>query len=261
MEAYVEAKRQVYVRQEGDDVHVGNRDDPLAASVSRRAPVEVRWFTLGAPRPGETGFRDDELVARGEGGEEVRLGVPVHASPSHRADVAAAAAAAIAFGVAVEAAGAAVAAFAPLPHRGQVVAEVDGVRFIDDSKATNPHAALAAIRGMRDVVLIAGGRDKGIDLSPLAEAVPALAAVVAIGEAAAAVGSVFEGLVPVEKAGSIEEAVDLARALAPRPGTVLLAPACSSLDMFRDYAERGDRFAAAALAGRGGERGRDGRVC
>ena len=120
------------------------------------------------------------------------------------------------------------------------------VVFLDDSKATNVHAALHALSGRHDVVLIAGGVAKGVDLSPLAEAAPALSAVVAIGEAAPEIGSVFAGVVPVHPAGSIEAATEVALALASRPGTVLLAPACASWDMFRDYAERGERFARAA---------------
>ena len=122
------------------------------------------------------------------------------------------------------------------------------MRFVDNSKATNVHAALAAIDGVHGAVLIAGGRAKGVDLSPLRSRADRLAGVVAIGESASEIESVFDGLVPVRRAGSIEEATVEALALAPRPGTVLLAPACASWDMFRDYAERGDRFAAAARA-------------
>src|SRR5207237_8515065 len=109
------------------------------------------------------------------------------------------------------------------------------VAFVDDSKATNPHAALAALEGVHDAVLIAGGLSKGVDLSPLAAATPRLAGVVVIGEAAAEIAALFEASVPVRKAGSIEEATNLARALAPEGGTVLLAPACASQDLFRAH--------------------------
>jgi UDP-N-acetylmuramoylalanine--D-glutamate ligase len=123
---------------------------------------------------------------------------------------------------------------------------VGSVRFVDDSKATNPHAALAALEGLDRAVLVAGGLAKGVDLSPLAAATPSLAGVVVLGEAAAEIAALFEGVVPVRKAGSIEEAVGLGLELAPDEGTVILAPACASQDMFRDYRERGERFAAAA---------------
>jgi UDP-N-acetylmuramoylalanine--D-glutamate ligase len=89
---------------------------------------------------------------------------------------------------------------------------------------------------------------KGVDLSPLAGAVSSLAGAVVIGEAAAEVASLFDATIPVRKAGSMEEAVRLAFEMAPERGTVLLAPACASQDMFRDYRERGDRFTAAAQA-------------
>jgi UDP-N-acetylmuramoylalanine--D-glutamate ligase len=128
------------------------------------------------------------------------------------------------------------------------VAQAGSVRFVDDSKATNPHAALAALEGVHDAVLIAGGLAKGVDLSPLVSAAENLTAVVAIGQAAAAVAEVFDGRVPVLRAESIEDAVEKAFAAAPERGTVVLAPACASQDMFRDYRERGERFAAAARA-------------
>ena len=136
----------------------------------------------------------------------------------------------------------------PLPHRGEEVARAGSVAFLDDSKATNVHATLHALAGRRDVVLIAGGLAKGADLSPLGEAIPSLAGVVAMGEAASEIVALFEGRAPVRKAGSMEEAVRTAFELAPAGGTVLLAPACASWDMFRDYVERGERFAAAARA-------------
>jgi UDP-N-acetylmuramoylalanine--D-glutamate ligase len=95
-------------------------------------------------------------------------------------------------------------------------------------------------------VLIAGGDAKGVDLSPIGALAGRLAGVVAIGASADEVVGLFEGLVPTRKAGSIEEAVRTAFELAPPDGAVLLAPACASWDMFRDYQERGDRFAEAA---------------
>jgi UDP-N-acetylmuramoylalanine--D-glutamate ligase len=138
-----------------------------------------------------------------------------------------------------------------------VVETVDGVRFVDNSKATNVHAAAAAIDGAGSAVLIAGGRAKGADLSPLRIHAGGLRAVIAIGEAARDVVEVFEGVAPTSTAASIEEAVRDAFAAA-RPGdTILLAPACASWDQFPNYAARGDRFAAAArsLRAEAGARG------
>jgi UDP-N-acetylmuramoylalanine--D-glutamate ligase len=249
-EAYAEAKARVFVNQRGDDVHVGNRDDPVAAAVSRRAACRVVWFRLDAPGDGEVGYLGEELVARLDG--EVRLGPPAGPGVGFRADAAAAAAAGLAFGLPPEAVRAGLAEAPALRHRGEVVAEVGGVRFVDDSKATNPHAALAALEGRTGVVLIAGGLAKGVDLSPLAAAASRLRGVVAIGQAADELVALFEPLVPTRKAGSMDEAVRTAAELAGGRGTVLLAPACASQDMFADYAERGDRFAlAAAMLARG----------
>jgi UDP-N-acetylmuramoylalanine--D-glutamate ligase len=124
------------------------------------------------------------------------------------------------------------------------------VAFVDDSKATNPHAALAALAGSSNTVLIAGGLSKGVDLAPLASASPRPLAVVALGEAADELVRVFSRIAPVHVVASIEEAVrvgfELARERTDSNSTVLLAPACASQDMFRDYADRGERFAAAA---------------
>jgi UDP-N-acetylmuramoylalanine--D-glutamate ligase len=119
------------------------------------------------------------------------------------------------------------------------------VSWYDDSKATAPHATLAAVRGFDSVVLIAGGRNKGLDLHELAAAAERLRAVVAIGDAAPEVEAVFTGVVPVRTATSMDEAVAAAHELA-RPGdTVLLSPGCASFDWYRSYGERGDDFARA----------------
>ncbi len=245
-DAYAAAKARVFELQGPEEVHVGNAEDPAAASISRTARCSRLWFRLSEPGEGEVGYVDGVLVARVDG--EQRLDRPPASSEGFRADVAAAAAAALAYGLPAEAIVEGMHAMRPLAHRGEEVARIGGVAFVDDSKATNVHAALHALAGRRRVVLIAGGVAKGVDLSPLADAAPALSAVVAIGASASEVAGLFEGSVPVRKAESMEEAVRAAFELAPPGGTVMLAPACASWDMFRDYAERGERFAAAARA-------------
>jgi UDP-N-acetylmuramoylalanine--D-glutamate ligase len=122
---------------------------------------------------------------------------------------------------------------------------VNGVSYIDDSKATNPHATLSAVETLENVVLIAGGRSKGIDLSPLAYAVPPVMAVVALGEAAHEIEGIFDGIAPVTLAADMDEAVRLAAGHAGPGATVLLSPACASLDMYENYAARGRSFARA----------------
>lgn len=244
VEAYAAAKSRVFELQGPRDTHIGNADDAAAARVSRGAPCSVAWFTMAEPAPGQVGVIATEIVARV--GEDVVLGRPFHDSAGYRADAAAASAAALAFGLPVEAVSEVVRTMPPLPHRGEEVARAGSVSFVDDSKATNPHAALHALDGRHDVVLIAGGLAKGVDLSPMLAALPNLAGLVAIGDARDELVRLFDGRVSVRTASSMEEAVRISFALAPKGGTVLLAPACASWDMFRDYAERGDRFAAAA---------------
>ncbi len=243
-EHYAASKERVYELQGPGDVHVGNAEDERAAAISRGAPCSVVWFRPGEPADGEVGVVDEEVVSRL--GAEVRLGAPVLSSAGFLADAAAASAAGLSFGLDPDAVAEGLRRTRPLAHRGEEVARAGSIAFLDDSKATNVHATLHALAGRHDVVLIAGGLSKGADLSPLADATPALSGVVAIGESAAEIITLFEGRVPVSKAGSIEEAVREAFELAPVGGIVLLAPASASWDMFRDYAERGERFAAAA---------------
>jgi UDP-N-acetylmuramoylalanine--D-glutamate ligase len=133
--------------------------------------------------------------------------------------------------------------FEGLRHRMELVAEHDGVRWIDDSKATNVHATISAARGLHDVVLLAGGRNKGIDLGELRVLAPDLRAVVAIGDAASEVEDAFAGLVTVVRADSMRAAVAAASELARAGDTVLLSPGCASFDWYLSYAARGDDFA------------------
>jgi UDP-N-acetylmuramoylalanine--D-glutamate ligase len=157
----------------------------------------------------------------------------------------------------------AVAAFRAGPHRLATVGEVRGVTFVNDSKATNPHAAARALAAFPRVVWVAGGRNKGLDFDDLvAGAVDRMVGVVLVGEAAeeltAAMGRAgFTG--PVVRAASVGEAITVGFGLADRGDTVLLAPACASQDQFTDYAERGTAFEAAVerLAARHDHEGGD----
>jgi UDP-N-acetylmuramoylalanine--D-glutamate ligase len=140
--------------------------------------------------------------------------------------------------------------FEGLPHRMVLVRELDGVRWYDDSKATNVASALASLGGLAErFVLVAGGLAKGDDLSPLGELVRARGrGLVAIGTAAPQFHALAAGVVPAEYAADMPQAVAIARSLA-RPGdVVVLAPACASFDQFRSYAHRGDVFTQAVLA-------------
>jgi UDP-N-acetylmuramoylalanine--D-glutamate ligase len=129
-----------------------------------------------------------------------------------------------------------------------LVRDAGGVRWYDDSKATTPASVLAAVRGFDSVVLIAGGRNKDLDLTVLGAAVPPVRAVVAIGDAAGEVVAAFAGRVPVTEAASMDEAVAAAAGAAVAGDAVLLSPGCTSFDKYRSYAERGDDFARAVRA-------------
>jgi len=137
--------------------------------------------------------------------------------------------------------------FPGLPHRSQWIAEVAGVRYVDDSKGTNVGATMAAVAGMPGpLVMIAGGQGKGQDFAPLAQAFRGkVRHAVLIGQDAAVLAAALEGVCTVETVASMPDAVAAAARIARAGDTVLLSPACASLDMFRDYGQRGDVFAAA----------------
>jgi UDP-N-acetylmuramoylalanine--D-glutamate ligase len=141
--------------------------------------------------------------------------------------------------------------FPGLPHRSQWIADVAGVRYIDDSKGTNVGATIAAVAGMPGtLVVIAGGEGKGQDFAPLAPAFRGkVRHVVLIGKDGPAIAAALKGVCTLENAASMQEAVAAATRVGRREGdTVLLSPACASFDMFRDYGHRGDVFAAAVRA-------------
>jgi UDP-N-acetylmuramoylalanine--D-glutamate ligase len=142
----------------------------------------------------------------------------------------------------------ALAKFEGLGHRTALVGEIDNVRYYDDSKGTNVGASVAALCGLEEAkaVLIAGGRDKLGDYGPLARSLGDRGrALVVIGEAAERIAAAAQGFVSTHRANSMREAVQIARSLAQAGDAVLLSPACSSFDMFRDYKDRGDAFVRA----------------
>ena len=246
MAHYAAAKARIWANQRPGDVAVVNAEDAEVLAAASSAPGRVVTFGLA------TGdWRVAGGALRGPGGEVAAVADLPRALPHDLSNALAAMAAATAAGADAAACRAGVSAFTGLPHRVQPVGECGGVRYYDDSKATTPASVLAALRGFESVVLIAGGRNKGLDLRPLAAEAGRLRAVVAIGEAAPEVAAAFDGTeVPVTVAASMEEAVGRATSAA-RPGdAVLLSPACASYDWYRSYGERGDDFArhVAALA-------------
>ncbi len=237
LQAYEEAKARIWAQQGPDDVAVANADDPV---VMRNLPPTPRHRLFGIDQ-GDARLRGDHIVVDHE--PLLRVDELARGLPHDIANALAAALTAGAAGAAPEAVAGVLRAFTGLPHRVQLVAEAGGVRWYDDSKATTPHAVVAGVGGFDTAVLIAGGRNKGVDLSPLGVLGPRLRGVVAIGEAAAEVAAVFAGEVPVRCADSMATAVERAAGLA-RPGdVVVLSPACTSYDWYSDYGARGDDFA------------------
>jgi UDP-N-acetylmuramoylalanine--D-glutamate ligase len=238
-DAYVGDKVHAFAYQRPDGLLVANRDDPIVVRAVRDAPGRVLWFGLGEPVPGSAGWRGDLLVAD-DGTELLTTSGPW--APHDRANIAAAALAARAVGARPDAMSAAVGDFVRLHHRTESVGKAGGVEFVDDSKATNPHATAAAVQGYPSVVLLAGGVSKGVDLGVLTTVRDHLRAVVAIGATPEEVERAFAGVVPTVRAESMGAAVRAAAGLAGPGDVVLLSPACASFDWYDGYAARGDDF-------------------
>ncbi len=245
VEAYVADKSRAVAFQDPTGVLVACADDPAVETAIAHAPARVVHFSLGPPPPAGLGWHGDDLV---DAAGTVLLSVASDAAPHARANLAAAAAAARAVGATDEGIATAVAGFRRLHHRTEPVGKAGGVEFVDDSKATNPHAAAAAIRGYPSVVLVAGGVSKGVDLGALRSVADNLRSVVAIGETPDEVEAAFAGAVPTQRARSMHDAVRAAYATAEPGDVVLLSPACASFDWYRGYAERGDDFAREVAA-------------
>jgi len=251
--AYAAAKARVFANQDGNDWAVVNADDEGAKAVASGATATRRWFGFDGIAEGVT--VDGEWVIERRAGRTTPLVRTAALQVRGRhilADVLAAAAISRIAGATPAAITNAVEGFRGLEHAMELAGEIDGVTFVNDSKATNVASARRAIESIDGrLVAIVGGRYKGGDFRDLRGPLGARqAAVVAIGEATPLVEQALGDAVPVTPAGSMEDAVRTAYEMARPAGTVVLAPACSSFDMFADYADRGRRFkdAVARLA-------------
>lgn len=239
---YIAAKARIWRDQTPSQVAVGNADDPVVAAELSRAPARRVTFGLG---PGADNRVEGTRLVLDDGNVLAEVGELHRAFPHDLANALAAAATVVHAGTTSEAARAALLAFRGLPHRVTLVGEAGGVRWYDDSKATAPHATRAAVQAFPSVVLIAGGRNKGLDLGELVEEADHIRAVVAIGEAGPELAEAFDGRRPVRTATSMDDAVAAAASLARAGDVVLLSPACASFDWYGSYAERGDDFTRA----------------
>lgn len=236
VESYRSAKAAIWRRSDEESTAVVNLDDPVVAAHS---PDRGRVVTFGIHQ-GDFRVRDGELWACSQ--KLADVGELARPQPHELSNHLAAAAVAMSAGASLEAVGSAMLAWAGLPHRVALVGEYRGVRYYDDSKATTPHAVCAAVRSVGPAVLVAGGRNKGLDLGPMADAADKVRSVVAIGDASSELEEVFAGRCPVTVAGSMEEAVRVAAGSAHPGEAVLLSPGCASFDWYGSYAERGDHF-------------------
>ncbi|MEU6861353.1 UDP-N-acetylmuramoyl-L-alanine--D-glutamate ligase [Glycomyces sp. NPDC046736] len=259
-DAYAEAKSAVWRGGRA----VVNLDDPAVVALAKHTDAEITGFTLNQPEPGQFGVALGFLVDY-TGPEPVQICSVEDVRPAGWHNVAnalAAAALARQVGVSHRDIGDAIRGYVPEPHRNVAFAEHDGVTWVDDSKATNPHAAAAALAAYDSIVWVAGGQLKGVDVDDLvSQYAHKLRAAVLIGQDRALIADALARHAPdlpvvVLDGGDDAVMTDVAARAAgfAQPGdTVLLAPAAASYDMFDSYSHRGDAFAAAARAQIAGE--------
>ncbi len=248
-DAYADAKGNVFVNMGPEDVAVVPAGDAVCAKQASRGRARVVTFGPG----GDVRPEGDAIVDSVRGWRFPLSSIPLPGE-HNVLNACASIAMAGALGGNAEQVGRALSSFEGLHHRMQLVAEIDGVSFYDDSKGTNVGASVAALRGLRQprAVLIAGGRDKQGSYGPLVEALRERGrALVVIGEAAERIAAAASGVVTTLRASSMDEAVRAAKEAALPGDAVLLSPACSSYDMFKDYTQRGEVFRASVrqLAG------------
>jgi UDP-N-acetylmuramoylalanine--D-glutamate ligase len=253
-EDYIEAKVRIFQNQTPEDTAVLNKDDPLVARYGRNAKARKAFFSL-QEKVEEGSFLNGQSVVLKVGGREEEYSLAgaslkgIHNVENMMASLTAARL----FGCSKKAIQAALHRFRGLEHRLELVREIEGVRYYNDSKGTNVGSVVKSLQSFSEpVILIAGGKDKKGDLSPLQPLIRSrVKQLILIGEAKERMRRELGGLTETATANTLEEAVRLARHQARRGEVVLLSPACSSFDMFKDYKERGRVFKEAVLALKG----------
>ena len=243
---YIDAKARIFMNQTDRDYAVLNLDDPIVAGFAEK--VAARVVPISQRQVLEQGVfhRNGEIIFRWAGKEEVIPTGSFQLKGVHNIEnIMAALAATIVTGGAAGPARLAVEAFRGLRHRMELVRELNGVNWYEDSKATNVGSVEKALASFTDITLIAGGKDKGGSYAPLAGLVrERVRHMILIGEAKERMREELGGLTDTRLAGSLDEAVAAAAEITEPGGVVLFSPACSSFDMFRDYEERAERFRA-----------------
>ncbi len=251
LEAYAAAKARIAKLQTESDHLVFNADDPWADAIAKDAIAMTHRFSAMRPLDHGACIDANRFLIRDQGNEILSLPLE-DLSPAARSPVSNALAAALAayvLGVSADSIKQTLLEFDGLAHRSQLVCTRDGVRFVNDSKATNPAAALASVNAQPPpVVALFGGRNKGLDFEPLRGTADRLRAAILFGESAADLELCLGGRITTVETDSLEAAVAAAVARAESGDTVLLAPACTSFDAYRSFEERGEHFAALVRA-------------
>jgi UDP-N-acetylmuramoylalanine--D-glutamate ligase len=247
---YIDAKALIFANQTAEDFAVLNLDDPLVAAFADRVAARVVPISQRQELAEGVFLRDGVMTFRWEGREERFAVADCRLTGVHNIEnMMAALAATLLTGCPADAARLALEQFRGLPHRMELVRTVNGVRWYEDSKATNVGSVEKALASFEEITLIAGGKDKGGSYEPLAELVrERVRHMVLIGEAKERIARELGHLTDTRLCVTLEEAVQLAARLTAPGGVVLFSPACSSFDMFRDYEERAERFKAAVRA-------------
>ena len=244
---YINAKLRIFENQTEDDFAVVNRDDQLVWQASQSLKAQLFPFSRRHELAEGIFSRAGEVVFRHNGQEQTFPVADFKLQGVHNLEnIMAALACCLLLGCQKEASLALLNRFEALHHRMEFVREVAGVRYFEDSKATNVGSVAKALESFENITLIAGGKDKGGSYAPLAELVQQrVRHLVLIGEAADRMQQELGSCTATHRAETLEEAVQLSADLTAPGGVVLLSPACSSFDMFRDYEERAQRFIAA----------------
>ncbi len=236
LDAYEEAKKAIWKNLGPEDIAVAGIEDEI---VCRNIPPSATTITFGLSK-GDSRVENDILVVNGT--QFLEIGELSRRSPHDILNALASASIAAEGGANTEAIKDVLTSFSGLPHRMTYLGTIEDVSWYNDSKSTTPHSVAAAVQGFENVILIAGGQNKGIDLTPLRFLKKHLKSVISIGEASNEIAKVFSKVIPVITAETMEEAVTLAHSQSCRGDSVILSPGCSSFDWYRNYSDRGDHF-------------------
>ena len=250
-ESYLAAKARLFENQDPGDTAVINYDDLICRKIARKIRAQVFYYSRR--NPAGKFFTNGKAVFLPDGKTLLELPENRLWGGHNHENMAAVCSAAHLLGIGPDAMVEGIRNFRPLGHRLELVAEYGGIRYIDDSKATNVDSTLRALQSFpkqkKRLILILGGKDKGGSYLPLKpEIIEKVKALILLGEAAERIATELRGLCVIQKMKSLPECVRSAKSLAATGDVVLLSPACSSFDMFKSYDERGNIFKKAVLA-------------